>query len=156
MKFLLAACIVLVCACTSFADFNFSASEAGSGYPLGLLSPTVGSTYFIAPGAGTASGFQLAGGPFSDSIINGAGELIGPDLSGNGLIVSTDSLTQNSVTNFDLVFRLATTIGGNIAPTGIIGDSGVELTTLGLFVGGGINPVDFDTPIFANTAEIEV
>ena len=116
---------------------------------------TQGSTYFIAPGAGTESGFQLAGGPFIDSVVNGSGETIGLDLSGNGQILSTDSLIQNTEVNFDLVFRIET-VGGNLAPTGIMGDSGVELISLGLFVGGGLNPVDLDAPVFANEALIEV
>lgn len=116
----------------------------------------LGSTYFIAPGAGTEKGFQLAGGPFEDSTYDFAFDTIGPDISGNGLIVSSESLTDNGSGNFDLVLRIATTVGGNILPSGIIGDSGEELTTLGIFVGAGFNPVDVIEPIIANSAQIEV
>ena len=115
-----------------------------------------GSTYFIAPGAGVDKGFQVAGGPFGDSTFDGEFDVIGPDISGNGLIVSSESLTDNGSGNYDLVFRIATTVGGNILPSGVIGDSGEELTSLGIFVGGGINAVDIDAPIIANTAIIEV
>ena len=114
------------------------------------------STYFIAPGAGIAKGFQVAGGPFVDSTFDGILDVVGPDISGNGMIVSSESLTDNGGGNFDLVLRIATTVGGNLLPTGVIGDSGEELTSLGLFVGGGINPVDVIDPIIANTAQIEV
>ena len=88
------------------------------------------STYFIAPGAGVDKGFQQAGGPFEDSTFDGNLDVIGPDISGNGLIVSSESLTDNGGGNFDLVFRIATTIGGNLLPTGTIGDSGEELTSI--------------------------
>ena len=137
LRLVLASLLVLVSSSVAFAQF-----------------PEAGSSYFIAPGAGTVSGFQLAGGPFEESVIDGDGELIGLDLSGGGMILSTDTLIQNTMTNFDLVFRLET-VGGNLAPAGIIGDSGVELTTLGIFVGGGLNPVDLDGPLLANSAYIE-
>lgn len=120
---------------------------------IGQVGPIIGDTYFIAPGGGTESGFQLAGGPFENSTINSDGELIGPDLGG-GMVLSTDTLIQNSATNFDLIFRIET-IGGNLMPEGIIGDSGGELTTLGIFVGGGIDPVDLATPVIAESAQIE-
>ena len=71
------------------------------------------------------------------------------------MILSSDSLTQNIANNFDLVFRLES-IGGNLLPTGILGDSGAELNTLGIFVGGGIDPVELASPVIANTAIIEV
>ena len=114
----------------------------------------LGSTYFIAPGAGVDKGFQVAGGPFVDSTFDFNPDTIGPDISGQGLIVSTQSLTDNGGGNFDLVFRIET--DGNFLPAGTVGDSGEVLTTLGLFVGGGINAVDIDEPIIANTAQIEV
>ena len=85
-----------------------------------------GSTYFIAPGGGTESGFQLAGGPFLDSTIDGLDEVIGPDISGAGMVVSTDILIQNDDVNFDFISRIEATPGGNLMPTGIIADSGVE------------------------------
>ena len=115
--------------------------------------PIIGDTYFIAPGAGTFEGFQLAGGPYSVSTINGGAEGIGTDFSGNGQVTSSDSLVQNSSSNFDFTVRIETT--GNFLPAGTIGDSGSELTTLGLFVGGGIDPIDFNEPVFANTAVLE-
>lgn len=119
----------------------------------GDIGPLLGDSYFIAPGAGTENGFQLAGGPFENSTINGEGELIGPDFGG-GMILSSDSLTQNIGNNFDLVFRLET-IGGNLLPNGIIGDSGSELNSLGIFVGSGIDPVELAAPVVPNTAIIE-
>ena len=120
----------------------------------GQIGALMGDSYFIAPGAGTESGFQLAGGPFENSTVNGEGEIIGPDFGG-GMVLSSDSLTQNIGNNFDLVFRVES-VGGNLLPNGIIGDSGTELTTLGIFVGGGIDPVELASPVIANTAMIEV
>jgi hypothetical protein len=146
----LAAAFVLFAATTARADFLTS---RGLGAPEGF--PTAGSTYFIAPGAGTSSGFQLAGGPFLDSTINGVGEIIGPDISGEGDVLSSDFLIHNLGQNYDFILRVET-VGGNLLPMGIIGDSGVPLVTLGLFVGGGLNPVDTNSPLFANTAVIEV
>ena len=115
--------------------------------------PVVGDSYFIAPGTGVIEGFQLAGGPFELSTINGGSEFIGVDITGQGDVSSSDTLIQNTATNFDLTLRIETT--GNFLPTGVIGDSDVELTTLGLFVGGGIDPVAFTQPVFATSAVIE-
>ena len=118
------------------------------------VGPVDGDSYFIAPGAGTESGFQLAGGPFENSIIDGSGEIIGNDFGG-GMILSTDELIHNGGNNYDLVFRIES-VGGNILPSGVVGDSGVELTSLGIFVGGGIDNVALQSPVIAETAEIEV
>ncbi|MEM9410452.1 MAG: PEP-CTERM sorting domain-containing protein [Planctomycetota bacterium] len=140
---------------------DFTANQAsdsmvwpGASGPQYSLSPTAGDTYFIAPGAGTPSGFQLAGGPYEISTINGGGEMIGADFGG-GMVMSSDTLVQNTAVNFDLTLRIES-VGGNLLPTGIIGDSNVELTTLGIFVGGGVDPVNLDAPIIANSAQIEV
>ncbi len=116
--------------------------------------PLDGDVFFIAPGAGTETGFQIAGGPYENSVVDGDGEIIGPDFGG-GMILSTDSLIHNGGNNYDLIFRIES-IGGNIMPSGIIGNSGVELTTLGLFVGGGIDSVALAAPLFAEEAQIEV
>jgi hypothetical protein len=115
--------------------------------------PVDGDTYFIAPGAGVPKGFQIAGGPFEVSTINGGSESIGLDITGNGNVTSSDELIQNTAINFDFTLRIET--DGNFLPEGVIGDSGEELTTLGLFVGGGIDPIEFSQPVFANTAIIE-
>ena len=116
--------------------------------------PVTNDTYFIAPGAGFIDGFQLAGGPFELSTLDFASEEIGLDITGSGIVTSSDALIQNTATNFDLTLRLETT--GNFLPDGSSSDTGGILETLGLFVGGGIDPLDFNQPVFANTAVIEV
>ena len=99
-------------------------------------------------------GFQLAGGPYELSTIDNGSEFIGLDITGQGMVTSTDTLIQNTATTFDFTLRIETT--GNFLPEGVIGDSGGELTTLGLFVGGGIDEIAFTTPVFATEAIIEV
>ena len=149
-KLFLALAAIFAFATSASADFTISDAGSIDGV---RSNPTPAGDYFIVPGASPGDGFIFAGGPFTDSTFNGAGEDIGPAIGG-GAIISSDSVTDNGDGTFNLLLTLEAS-GGDFIPAGSVDGAGAPLTTFGLFVGasGGGTPIDFGSGI-VNTANL--
>lgn len=127
---------------------------------IGLASPALaqipGDAYFCAPGIGNTGGFALSATGVTDSVINGATEVIGTTLAApTSPINSTDTVVANGGGNFVLTIRMDSV--GDVCPAGF-NLGGVPADIAGFFLGAnaGADPINFTNVALVNSAAISV